>query len=293
MLDFRMYTFITLSETLNYTKAAQLLCITQPAVSQHIKYLENYYEVKLFQHDHKQLKLTPQGRILQKHIVSIAADEDKLKEIIQSNHDTIDHIRFGATRTIGEYILPEKLPSLLTAHPDTSITMIVENTTRLLKMLQDGDIDFAFIEGYFKKNDVTHHLLSKERFVPIKSKSYQLKKPVQTLVDLLDESLIIREEGSGTREILERILDEQNMKIHDFHKCIEIGNIHAIKQLVKNNQGITFLYEAAIQEELQSKDVEIIPLQDFNIVREFNFITLRGSIFTDVYESFLHEIKGI
>lgn len=292
MLDFRMYTFITLSETLNYTKAAQQLCITQPAVTQHIKHLENYYHVPLFTHAHKQLQLTPQGKILQKHIMRIAADEAKLNELLTMNTTQPHHFRFGATRTIGEFILPQKLPNYLSTHPETTLSMIVENTSTLLQMLKDGQIDFAFIEGYFKKSDFTYHLLFKEPFIAVKGKDYQLNKQVQRLEDLLNETLILREAGSGTREILERVLDEQNLQPHDFKKLIEIGNIHAIKQLVLQNQGITFLYEAAIKEELEKKTLEQIPLTDFQITREFNFICLKDSIFTETYEAFFNYIKS-
>lgn len=291
MLDFRMYTFIALSKTLNYTKAAEQLCMSQPAVTQHIQYLENLYQVKLFTHENKQLRLSKQGELLLKYSLRLASDEKKLKEIMCSGKDHMDHIRIGATRTIGEFILPNKFTTLLNNHPDTSISMLVENTSTLLDMLNNGQIDFAFVEGYFKKNDYTYHLLSKQRFIPIKSKDYPLSKTICRLEELVHETLIIRECGSGTREILERVLNEQNLTITDFKNTLEIGNIHAIKEFMKQQQGITFLYEAAVLEELKNGQFEIIPLDDFQITREFNFITLKNSIFTDFYTSFLQDLK--
>lgn len=291
MLDYRMYTFLTLSEVLNYTKAASVLCITQPAVSQHIKYLEQNLQVKLFQHNGKELQLTKQGYFLAESLKRMVADEKKLTATLKQMDRDIQHLKFGATLTIGEFILPEKLASFLSVHPNTSISMVVENTSVLLDMLKHGEINFAFIEGYFKKSEYAYTLLSKERFVALKGVNYNLKKDVHTIEDLLDETLIIREDGSGTREILMRILNEKNLTLHDFTRRIEIGNINAIKHLVKKNQGITFLYEAAIKEEVSNKELEIIPLSNFAIEREFNFITLKNSIFEEEYTEFLRCIQ--
>lgn len=291
MLDFRLYTFLTLSETLNYTKAANILCITQPAVSQHIKYLENKYKVKLFVHAGKSLSLTKQGKLLAASIKTMSADEKRLEELISQSKNTLDHLRFGATLTIGEFVLPDKLSAFLNKHPDTSLTMIVENTSNLLSMLNHGEISFAFVEGYFKKSDYEYRTFSKQRYVAMKHKDYTLAGIPCNLEDLLKETLILREIGSGTREVLERVMKEKNLSIPDFHKTIEIGNINAIKHLVKQGHGITFLYESAAYEELACGEFEIINLQDFNIIREFNFITLKNSIFQKEYDEFLNSIS--
>lgn len=288
MLDFRLYTFLTLSETLNYTKAADILCITQPAVSQHIKYLENKYHVKLFVHTGKSLSLTKQGKLFANSIKTMTADEKRLEELLSKSKDTLEHLKFGATLTIGEFILPDRLSAFLSTHSDTSLTMIVENTSNLLHMLDHGEISCAFVEGYFKKTDYAYKTFCTQRYVALKHRDYTLKYKPHKLEDLLQETLIIRESGSGTREVLERVMKEKNLSIPDFHKTIEIGNINAIKQLVKQGHGITFLYESAAQEELQCGEFEIITLEDFNIIREFNFITLRNSIFQKDYDEFLN-----
>ena len=237
MLDFRLYTFLTLSETLNYTKAADILCITQPAVSQHIKYMEKEYDCKLFFYDGKQLNLTAQGK-----------------------------------------------------HKETSLCMIVENTATLLQMLNSGDIGFAFVEGYFPKQTYDWKLLSQERYVAVKGKHYTLQKEVRCLKDLVQETLIVREDGSGTREILERGMQEINLSIASFQRVIEIGNVQAIKTLVRNNQGISFLYEAAAREEIEKGELEVIDLYDFHILHEFNYITLKDSVFKEQYDAFFASV---
>lgn len=290
MLDFRLYTFLTLSETLNYTKAAELLCITQPAVSQHIKYLEKEYACKLFYYNGKQLTLTNQGLFLAEKVRSMVADEKKIRDLLKQDHKP-QCLRFGATLTIGEFILPDKLSQYLHKHSDTSISMIVENTATLLHMLDNGDIGFAFIEGYFPKHSYDYKLFSQERYVAVKGKEYTLHNEVHSLKDLLQETLIVRESGSGTREILERSMQEINQSINAFAKVIEIGNVQGIKTLVKQNHGITFLYEAAIREEIEKGELEVIDLYDFHILHEFNYITLKNTVFKNQYDAFFEEMK--
>ena len=289
MLDYRLYTFLTLSKTLNYTKAAEILCITQPAVSQHIRYLETTYQVKLFEHHGKHLILTRQGEYLANCLHTMAADEKRILETMQ-NIQEVKHLKFGATLTIGEYILPEKIKAFLQAHPDTNMTMIVENTANLLQLLERGDISFAIVEGYFPSHHYIHKPISTQPYVALKGNGYHCKKEIHCLKDLLSERLIIREEGSGTREILERILQENNLSIKDFANAIEVGNMNAIKYLVQENMGITFLYEAAAKEELKKGTIQLIPLDDFHIQREFTFISLKDTIFMEEYEEFLSNL---
>lgn len=289
MLDYRLYTFLTLSKTLNYTKAAEILCITQPAVSQHIRYLETSYQTKLFDHQGKNLSLTRQGEYLASCLHTMAADEKKIMENLQ-NISEVKHLKFGATLTIGEYMLPKKIHTFLKQHPNTNMTMIVENTATLLEMLEAGDISFALVEGYFPSHRYIHKTISTQPYVALRGCDYPVKKEIHTLKDLLNHRLIIREEGSGTREILERILKENNLTVKDFENSIEVGNMNAIKYLVQENMGITFLYEAAVEEELKKGTMQMIPLDDFHIQREFTFITLKDTIFMGEYEEFLSNL---
>lgn len=290
MLDFRLYTFLTLSYTLNYTKAAKELSITQPAVTQHIQFLEAQYGCALFAHEGKRLVLTKQGEVLQRSVQRIAADEKKVMEQLRKKEETGRKLVFGASLTIGEFLLPQRLNSYLIKHPDCRLCMHVENTEILTEMVQKGTVDFAFVEGYFKKKDFYHQLLSKERYVAVCSSRYPVKGNKDTLEELLKERLIVREKGSGTREILDRLLKERNLSIDDFSSVIEIGNLHAIKQMVKSCMGITFLYEAAVREELESGEFCVLARKELQIQREFRFICLEDSLYKEEYLRFFQEI---
>jgi DNA-binding transcriptional LysR family regulator len=291
MLDFRINTFLTVCEYMNFTKAAEALCITQPAVSQHIKYLETTYNSKLFEYEGKKIKLTKAGKLLYQTSITMKHDEEYLKGKIKEEQLGITSIKFGATLTIGEFILPAKLNSYLNKNKNMKITMIVENTKELLYRLEHGEIDFALVEGYFIKSEYDYVVYSKENYICVTGKNCKLKEQPQVLEDLLGETLIVREKGSGTRDIFEKNLEEQNLTINDFSKVIEIGNINSIKYLVNNNHGITALYEAAVKEELENGSLQKVEVSDLQKNHNFYFIWRKNSTFEELYLEILKEFQ--
>lgn len=289
MLDFRIDTFLTVCEYMNFTKAAQILCITQPAVSQHIKYLEKTYDTKLFKYEGKKISLTKSGNMFYETATTMKHDEVYLKEKITQEKLGITNLKFGATLTIGEFILPSKLHNFLHKNKNMQITMIVENTKELLNQLEHGKIDFALVEGYFIKSEYDYVVYSKQKYICVAGKNYKLKKQPHILEDLLQETLIIREIGSGTRDIFEKNLERQNLTLNDFDKVIEIGNINAIKYLVKNNNGITSLYEIAVKDELENGTLKKIEIDDLQKNHDFYFIWRKNSAFENLYRELVDE----
>lgn len=293
MIDFRLETFLTLCKILNYTKTAEILHITQPAVSQHISYLEHSYGVKLFSYVGKNLSLTESGQMLYNFALAMKSSSDKIRSQISSPKDNKQTINFGTTLTIGEYTMPKLLSRLLIDYPNINITMEVGNTKDLLYKLKDGQVDFVFLEGHFKKLDYDSKLFSRESFIGICSPDHDFAHNSINFQDLFNERLILREEGSGTREIFEQILYEQNINMKSFNTVTEIGNINLIKELVARNHGITFLYEEAVKEELASNKLGKINLKDFLVTREFNFVFLRDSLHKDEYLNWFDYFNSI
>ncbi|WP_143315155.1 LysR family transcriptional regulator [Clostridium sp. HBUAS56017] len=289
MLDFRINTFLTVCNYMNFTKAAEALCITQPAVSQHIKYLEKSYDTKFFEYEGRKITLTKQGKIFYDAVATMKHDEQYLKEKIIQEKSGVKNLKFGATLTIGEFILPPKLCDYLNRNNNMNITIIVENTKELLYKLEHGEIDFALVEGYFAKNEYDFAVYSSEKYICVSGKGYQFKKQPRVLEDLLQETLIIREKGSGTRDIFEKNLEKQNLTLKDFTKVIELGNINAIKYLVKNNNGITSLYEAAVKDELENGSLKKIEIKDLQKNHDFYFIWRKNSAFKNVYQKLVEE----
>lgn len=121
MLDFRINTFLTVCQTMNFTKAAEELHITQPTVSQHIHYLEDYYETSLFTYQNRQLALTETGKILQERLLRMKNDETTIQKELHENNERIKTLSIGVTMTIGEYAISGALAGYLKANPDTNI----------------------------------------------------------------------------------------------------------------------------------------------------------------------------
>ena len=237
MLDFRMETFLTVCQCMNFTRASEKLNITQPAVSQHIHFLEKHYNTKLFRYEGKKLKLTGAGEILRNASLTMMHDEISMQNQMQKT-DEEEEIRFGATRTVGDVLMGRILERYLREYPDAKICMIVDNTQELLRKLDEGAIDFALVEGFFQKNEYDHQKYSDENYIAVCAPDYNwegksetdsagLRKSVfsgqaVSVENLFHERLLVREEGSGTREVLERCLDAQNFSIRDFDKVMEV-----------------------------------------------------------------------
>jgi len=293
MLNFRIDTFIAVCKYMNFTKAAEKLNITQPAVSQHIRHLEEDYNIKIFKYDGKKIKLTKEGEALLNAVTTIKHDDLFLREQLKELKKEQRNLIFGATLTIGEFVIPSHLATYLQKYPDTSVQMIVANTYRLLGKLNSCEIDFAIIEGYFTKSEYDYLQYSREKYIPVCGPEYRFNGESKTVEDLLNERLIVREPGSGTREILERVLGEKNLSIQDFKNLVEISNLNAIKSLVQANCGITFLYEAAAQKEIKDGKLKEIPLEEYNVTHDFTFVWRKGSIFAERYKELFEILKNI
>ena len=283
MLDFRVDTFLAVCRCMSFPRAAAALHITQPAVSQHIRALEAQYGVRFFSFEGKKLTLTDAGRLFLRTATTMRHDAQHLRDALGSLSGGGRRLVFGATLTIGEYVMPAPLARLLAAEPNVSLRMVVANTAELLRGLDRGDIDFAIVEGFFEKSEYDSLSYLTERYVAVCAPGYRFRQPVHTLEDLLGERLLTREPGSGTREILERRLREHNLTVRDFRAVTEIGSLNAIKALVRMGQGVAFLYEPTVRAELESGALREIALSGFPVLHDFTFLWRKSSVFAQTY----------
>lgn len=267
---------------MNFTRASEKLNITQPAVSQHIRFLEKHYNTKLFRYEGTKLQLTGAGEILRNASLTMKHDELSIQDEMLKAEDEKE-LRFGATRTVGDALMGNILERYLRKYPEARIHMEVDNTRELLMRLDEGEIDFALVEGFFKKSEYESQVYSVENYIAVCSPDHQFQKEPVSVEDLFQERLLLREQGSGTREVLERYLSAKNLSLADFRKVMEAGSLQTIKELTKAGCGITFLYEVAVRRELADGVLKRIPLEDFHISHEFAFIWRRGSIYADRY----------
>ncbi len=271
MLDYRIKTFLQLCDIMNYRRTADLLHMTQPAVTQHIHFLENEYNCKLFIYNGKRLEKTKAAHQLEAYARSVQYSEDALKKEIISKPST--ELRIGATKTIGEYVINEQIKRFFHNNRYT-LSLIVDNTENLLYLLEHNKLDFALIEGFFDKQKYSYILYRKEPFVGICSKTHPFAKKNVSFEEMFKETLIVREKGSGTRAIFEQILFENNYTLNCFKKQICISSFQLIKELVLTENSISFVYEAVANSD---NDLSSFTFGDICIAREFNYVYLKNT----------------
>lgn len=272
MLDNRIYTFVKLCEMMNYRKTAEVLNMTQPAVTQHIQYLEKDYNCKLFNYDGRTLSKTKAADLIEKYARSAIYNDTELRKSLDKS--PIRTIRFGVTKTIGDYVIGENL-SKVVKEANIRLSLLVDNTANLLNMLDNTLIDIALIEGFFNKSNYGYKLYRAEKFIGICSKHHPFNNKSVTFDDILNETLIHREEGSGTRAIFEEILHENNYTIDNFKNTVCISTFELIKKLVTDNVGISFVYKAVAD---SNKDLGIFELDGTKIYRDFNYVYLKNTV---------------
>jgi len=271
MLDYRIYTFLKLCDTMNYHKTAELLHMTQPAVTQHIHFLENEYECKLFIYDGKILKKTKEAYKLESYARSAKYNEDILKKQIKDK--PLIELRIGATKTIGEYVIAEHVKSFFDTD-NYALNLIVDNTEHLLFLLEHNKLDFAIIEGFFDKEKYNYALYKEESFVGVCSKTHPFAQKNVSFEDIFKETLIVREKGSGTREIFEQILYENNFTLDSFKKKICISSFEIIKKLLLAEKSISFVYESVANSD---NNLSYFTIDNNIITREFNYVYLKNT----------------
>ena len=291
MLDFRMETFLEVCKDLNFTKTARRLNMTQPAVSQHIRWLEEAYGARLFSYQGKKMSLTPAGEMLKNSAATMSHDILLLREKMQESTREKRELKIGLTLTIAEFEAAKGMAGYLNANETYSMLLSVGNTRELLKELEEGKIDFALVEGNFPRDIYHHQLYATEPYIAVCAADDPLSRGRHTIDELLGRRLVTREAGSGTRNILERYLEMKSLEVTDFSALVEAGSIGLIKQLVEYGCGITFLYRMAVKRELEEGRLCEIKMDDMNITHDFTFIWREGSIFHEDYQKIYQMLK--
>ncbi|MCI1820845.1 MAG: LysR family transcriptional regulator [Megasphaera sp.] len=291
MLDFRIHTFLCVCRHMNYTKAAAELRITQPAVSQHIRYLEKEYGAKLFSYTGKHLALTQAGHILLNAAATIRHDDSMLKQRLQDLQRNNKSIAMGATHTIGEFCIVDKLARFLNRNPNLNLRLEIADTEYLLKLVDEGKIDFAIVEGFFEVCEYDTLPFAEEPLIAVCGPDYPAED-ITVWKDLLKMRIIIREKGAGARDLLERHLAEHNLTIEDFAHRVEAGSPKAIKEMVSRNCGVAFLYEHSVRRELEQGLLRQVPIRHFNVRHAFSFLWRKGSMHKQTFKDIFKQLKN-
>ena len=284
-MDPKLHTFLTLCQTMNYRLAAERLHLSQPAVTKQIQSLEQALQTKLFFYDGHTLHKTEKCLLLERYAISQQYQFQELQLAIADKKRL--KLRLGATKTIGDYVLIDAIKEYL-RDPGHELSLVVDNTRHLLQMLDENRLDFAVIEGNFSKTKYDSYLLRMEPFVGICAKNSSLSGKHLPIEDLLKDTIVVREEGSGTRRIFEERLTVSGYGLNDFSREISISSFVAIKALVASGVGISFLYRSVVAD---AENIGIFTVDGITDPHPFHVVYTRNTNAKNYAEQFLGEQK--
>lgn len=285
MINARLHTLLEVYKQGSITKAAAALNLTQPAVSQHIRYLEDEYKVKLFLRGDRELKITEDGEILVKYAKRINALEQNLKIALKDRKNNIRHLNIGITQSLETGLSTTLLAEYCNENPKTHVTIISDAIQNLYQKLKTYEVDVILIDGKISDSNFNSILLDTDYLVLAVGNDNPLsKKSVVTLDELKKENLILRLPGAGTRTLFEANLSSNNQSIDDFNVILEVDNIAIIKELVKNNFGVSVLAHNTCLSELKKNKFSVIPVENLSITREINLIYHRDFEYPDILD---------
>ncbi len=288
MIDVKIITFMNLSKHKSFTKTARVMNLTQPAVTQHIQWLENYYQVQLINRSQRKITLTEEGLLLLKYAEKMVTINNQVLNQLHNKSSIVKKYSIGCSLTIGEYVIPPLLLDYKMQYPNIEILMHVENTETILSKIASEEIILGCVEGVFdQKRFKSRQFMTDEIFLVGAGNSPLANRESISLDELEGLKLIMRESGSGTRKYFDTILKEKGFELDRLNIYMEIGNLNAIKYLVKANLGYTILSKGVMKQELESGELKIIPIENFEMKRDFSFVYLDADFERNFIDHFM------
>ncbi|SNX53504.1 LysR family transcriptional regulator [Thermoanaerobacterium sp. RBIITD] len=278
--------FLTVCGCGSMSEAARKLYMTQPAISQSISDLEEEYNIKLFDRIGKKLVLTYAGEILKdyskKILVLINETQNTLKNI---SNMKMGRLRIGASRTAGTYLVPTIIGKFINVYENIELPYFIDNTSEIVKMILDNDIDLGIVEGpIHSSNIIVRHYLNDELYLICSKDHHWAKNPIVNVEEIASENMIIRERGSGTREVFENTMKEHNA---NYNIKLELNSIEAIKKAVEANIGISVISKLAIKDELESGKIVKVKIEGVRFLRNFNIIYHKDKYLSELFKKFV------
>ena len=278
VFDFRLKVFYTVAQKLSFTKAATALFITQPAVTKHIRELEQQLGIALFKRNGNSIAITASGEIVLKY-AEIIFDTYKLleKELAQLNKITEGTLRIGASTTLAQTLIPKLLGKFKKMYPAIQLSFSRGNTDFISNQVIAGKIDIAIVEGTSHYPQISYENFLKDEIVLVAKTNSKLANRIEiSTMELLTIPLVLRESGSGTLDVIFKAMNDAGINIKKLTIDIQMESNISIKQYLQHADSAAFLSIQSIVTELQRNELSIIDIKDLEINRTFQFIQLRG-----------------
>ncbi|WP_410221079.1 LysR substrate-binding domain-containing protein [Pedobacter sp.] len=296
MLSFGHLVFIEVAKYLNFTRAGEVLFISQPAISKHIHNLEQHYKTPLFERKRGVVILTPAGKILQKYLqdaLSLAKQIEFDIGSINDEHLLRGELKLGASTTIALYVIPMVLSAFRKQNKAVKMSLLNRNSENVMTALLNHEIDLAIIEGKDKMSDVHSQYFMTEKVVAVcASKSYLAQRRDYSLEELKQMPLSLRERGSGTLKAIIEALAVHEIKITDLDVSMRLGGTEALKNFILADDSLGFLPLKAVSKELAQGDLVQINIKDLTIQRHFYFVQRLGEESDGMNKAFIRFAKN-
>ncbi len=286
MNERKLRIFYEVSKQLNMTKVAEKLYVSQPSISQAISDLEKDLGVKLFDRMGKKLYLTHEGEVFLNYARRILNIYDEAARAIKEmNVLNRGKLVIGASTTIGIYILPDIIGRFSKLYSNVDISIIIENTENIVKLVEENHLDIAFVEGPVHSEEIEVQKFYEDKLVFITCKDHPwVKKKTVKNEEIAEEKIIMREKGSGTREVFVSALEQKSI---DYNIFMEFGHTEAIKKAVEAGLGVSCISKRCIKDEISYGKLAEVNIEGLTINRSLFFIHHKDKYLSNLINTFI------
>jgi len=288
MADRRLQVFYTVAKQLSFTKAAEQLYMTQPAVTFQVKQLEEHFNARLFERSHGKITLTPAGQMVLEYAERILGLSDELDKRVGELTGAISGpLLLGASTTIAEFILPRMLGEFKARHPQVQTRMMVANSETIENRVADHTIDLGLIESPSQLPSLQTEVCCDDELVLICAPGYKLAgQQAVTPQQIAGEPYIGRESGSGTRDFADNYFRRSGIAPEDLNIVMELGSPEAIKGVVETGIGVAIMSRATVAKEIRLGSVVAIPLEP-RLIRTLSLVYPREKFRSRLLSTFV------
>ena len=297
MLSTRHEIFIEVATHLSFTKASEVMFISQPAISKHIKTLEAFYKTSLFERIGNAIQLTSGGKLLFTRLKEAKKIQNQLEFELSTLKDQLQakgQLKLGASTTVALYIIPKILSAFHHKYPQVKISLLNRNTDTITKALLDQDIDIGIVEGKRKNSAILYQPFQTDEVVAVCSaRSPIAKKKQLTVQEIQLHPIVLREQGSGTLAALKYNLEKHGIKFSNLNVQVRLAGTEALKNFLLEDTCLGFLPKGSITKELRDGELIAIKIEKFQIIRDFFFIQRHGTDNNELNKAFIRFCKKL
>lgn len=283
MIDPKINTLLKVYESKSFSKASKSLSITQPAVSQHIKALEEEFGVKIFRRSNGKFIVTKEGEMIVQTARKMIGLNNLLIQELKDRSGVVEHLSIGITHTAESNPIAEALAKYCSENEGITIRIVTNTIKNLYKMLKSFELDMIIVEGRSQEEGVNYFMLDTDYLVLAVSPNHPFaNRELVTLSELKKENLILRLPNSGTRDLFVAHLESNNMNISEFNIILELDNVATIKDLIRRDFGVSILPKSACLDEIKKGKIKVLPVENLSMIREMNIVYRNDSNLTDI-----------